>query len=99
MVPVTPKFGDTKEALQEYIQKNAKYPTTLKKTPDSKPVFVRVVIEKDGRLVFHKVMRGTNAVLDAEAQRVVESMPAWKAGEAANGKTVRTYVDFPIWFE
>jgi hypothetical protein len=99
VVPTMPQLGDTKEALQEYIQKNSKFPTSLKKTETSKNVFVKVVIEKDGKVKFDKVMRGVNEKLDSEAKRVVENMPNWSPGLLANGKTVRTYMSFPFWFE
>lgn len=99
VVPTMPQLGDKKEALQEYIQKNSKLPTSLTKTNTSKNVFVKVVIEKDGKPKFDKVMRGVNEKFDSEAKRIVENMPNWSPGQLANGKTVRTYMSFPIWFE
>lgn len=99
VVPVMPQFGENKEALQEYIQKNSKYPTSLTKTQTSKNVFIKVVIEKNGEVRYDKIMRGANEKLDAEAKRIIENMPSWSPGQQNNGEKVRTYMSFPIWFE
>ncbi|MDF2451004.1 MAG: Gram-negative bacterial tonB protein [Bacteroidota bacterium] len=99
VIPIMPQLGDTKEALQEYIQKNSKLPTSITKTPTTKNVFLKVVIEKDGKVKFDKVMRGVSEKYDAEAKRIVENMPNWNPGQFESGKKGRTYMSFPIWFE
>lgn len=99
VVPIMPQLGDNKEALQLYIQKNSKYPTSITKTATTKNVFVKVVIEKNGKVKFDKIMRGVDDKFDSEARRIVENMPNWTPGQFENGKTARTYMSFPIWFE
>jgi len=99
VVPIMPQFGSTKEALQEYIKKNSKFPTSLTKTPTTKNVFVKVLIEKDGKVVFDKVMRGVSEKYNSEAKRLIENMPNWAPGQFENGKKARTYISFPFWFE
>lgn len=99
VVPIMPQLGDSKEALQLYIQKNSKLPTSITKTATTKNVFVKVVIEKDGKVNFDKIMRGVGDKYDSEAKRIVQNMPNWTPGQFENGKTARTYMSFPIWFE
>lgn len=99
VVPIMPQLGDSKEALQQYIQKNSNYPTSLTKTPTTKNVFVKVVIEKDGKVRFDKIMKGVNDKFDSEAKRIVENMPNWTPGQFEDGKKARTYMSFPVWFE
>ena len=99
VVPVMPQLGDNKEALQLYIQKNSKLPTSTTKSPTTKNVFVKVVIEKDGKVNFDKIMRGVNDKYDSEAKRIIQNMPNWTPGQFDDGKKARTYMSFPIWFE
>lgn len=99
VVPIMPQFGDTKEALQEYIHKNSKLPTSITKTPTTKNVFVKVLIEKDGKVKFDKVMRGVSEKYDSEAKRIVENMSNWTPGQFESGKKGRVSIMFPIWFE
>lgn len=99
IMPIMPQFGDTKEALQEYIKKNSKLPTSIAKTPTTKNVFVKVLIEKDGKVKFDKIMRGVSEKCDAEAKRIVENMTNWTPGQFENGKKGRVSIMFPIWFE
>ncbi len=98
VIPIMPQLGDTKEALQNYIHKNSSLPTSITKTSTTKNVFVKVVIEKDGKVKFDKVMRGVSEKYDTEAKRIVENMPNWSPGQFENGKKARTYMSFPIWF-
>jgi TonB family protein len=56
-----------------------------------------MVINEDGRLTETKVLRGVSAAIDAEAVRVVSSMPAWIPGKQS-GKTVKVRFNIPIKF-
>ncbi|RYD70057.1 MAG: hypothetical protein EOP53_26075 [Sphingobacteriales bacterium] len=85
--------------MQKYIQKESKYKTSLTRKPDTKNVFVSVIIERDGKVNFVKIARGYNGKLDAEAQRIVEKMPNWLPGKLNNGSTARMSLMFPFWFE
>lgn len=44
-------------------------------------VVVRIVVEKDGSVTNPEILRGADSVLNAEALRVVRSMPRWKPGK------------------
>jgi hypothetical protein len=60
-----PTFNDDKDGLQKYIQKESKYKTSLTRKPDTKNVYVEVIIERDGKVNFVKIARGYNEKLDA----------------------------------
>jgi len=99
LVPIMPQLGDKEDTLQLYIQKVSNFPTSLSRTQQTKNVFVQVIIEKDGKVNFDKLMRGVNEKYDTEAIQITQNMPNWTPGHFENGKTVRTYLILPFWFE
>ena len=54
-------------------------------------VIVQFVVEKDGTLTEFKVARSVDPDLDAEALRVLQTMPKWKPG-MQRGKIVRVKI-------
>lgn len=99
ILPTMPEFGNSKEALQEYIVKESKYPASTKRTTTTKNVFVQIIIEKDGKVTFEKIARGHSEKLDEEAKRIISNMPNWSAGRLANGNPARIKYLIPVWFE
>ena len=66
--------------IMRYIAKNTKYPPIAKENNITGRVFVSFVVDK--RTVTKvKVLRGVDKYLDAEAVRVVQSMPKFKPGK------------------
>lgn len=61
-------------------------------------VFVKFVVEKDGRITNAQVLRPEDPVLDKEAIRLVESMPRWIPGKQ-DGKPVRVSYVVPVNFQ
>lgn len=59
---------------------------------------VSIVVEKDGSISNVKVLRSLHKDLDAEAVRVVKSMPKWKPGSQL-GKTIRTQYTLVVEFK
>ena len=57
----------------------------------------RFVVKKDGSTSNVEVLRGVDPSLDAEAIRVIESMPAWKPG-TQKGEAVNVHFTIPIQF-
>lgn len=84
--------------VEEYVQKELKYPTEAKEKGIEGRVTVSCVIEKDGQLSEVKVLRGVHPLLDAEAVRIVKGMPRWKPGEW-RGEKVRVSYTIPISFK
>lgn len=95
---VKPMYPGGDAAMMKYLQKNIKYPIQAKEQGAKGTVFVRFVVEKDGSVSDVTVAKGVNPLLDAEAQRVVKSMPKWAAGKQ-NGTNVAVQYTLPVKFE
>lgn len=81
-----------------YIDKNIIYPSIAVKNNIEGRVTLRLVVEKDGTISDNvTVLRGVDPSLDAEAIRVVKSMPKWIPGKQ-NGKAVCIYYTLPVHF-
>ncbi len=95
VVEQMPMFKGGDEAMFKYLKENTKYPVGLEKIGDK--VYVSFVINKVGKPVEVKIMRGTNEKFNAEAIRVVKAMPAWTPGKQ-NGRAVNVRYALPIVF-
>ena len=93
-----PQFPGGPNALMKYLSENTKYPESAKANKIEGRVFVSFVIEKDGSITNAEVMRGIDKECDAEAVRVVSSMPKWQPG-TQNGEAVRCRFTVPFIFK
>jgi TonB family protein len=92
--PVFPGGEDTRIA---YLVNNINYPAEAKSKGIQGTVYVTFVIEPDGKVSNVKVLRGVHALLDKEAVRVIQSMPAWTPGKQ-RGEPVRVQFNTPVKF-
>ena len=92
-----PEFPGGMPALIEFLQTNIKYPKDAIKQEVGGRVMVMFVVETDGSLSNVRVARKVFPSLDAEAVRVVKSMPKWKPGKE-KGRLVRVNFTMPIVF-
>ena len=95
MVEKMPSFPGGSEALKEDLKKNTRYPN-----PDAciqGRVVVVFVVDEKGNLSDVKVARSVESSLDAEAVRVVKSMPRWNPG-IEKGKAVKVRYTLPVTF-
>ncbi|WP_294633601.1 TonB family protein [uncultured Bacteroides sp.] len=93
-----PEFpGGGMTAALEYIQKNMRYPESAKSKGIEGRVMVHFVVDKDGNVTDPKVLRGVDADLNAEAIRLVKSMPKWNPG-MEKGQAVAVKYTLPILF-
>lgn len=98
IVEEMPEFpGGGESELRKFIRENTKYPEIAKENGIQGRVFVQFVVNSKGQVTDAKVVRGVDPSLDAEAIRVVQSMPAWKPGKQ-RGKAVRVSYTVPINF-
>ena len=98
VVEVQPEFPDGMKEMMKVIQYNLKYPEAAKAAGAEGKAFVQFVVKADGSISDVQVMRSTgNESLDAEALRVVSSMPAWSPG-MQGGEPVFTQYVLPIVF-
>ena len=99
LVDKEPEFPGGKDSLQKYINRNKKYPPLQKHEPEG-TVFVKFIIEKDGKVSNAEIAKSFGQFgeyYDNEALRLIKSMPNWTAGQK-DGKTVRTVKNLPIKF-
>ena len=92
-----PEFPGGDLGLMKYIQKNVKYPAIAKEYNITGKVYVSFIVDKSGVVTNVKVVRGVDKNLDAEAVRVVKSLPKYKPGKQ-RGKPVRVMFTIPINF-
>jgi len=92
-----PEFPGGDLGLMKYIQKNVKYPPIAKEYNITGKVYVSFIVDKSGSVTNVKIVRGVDKNLDAEALRVVKSLPKYKAG-TQRGKAVRVMFTIPINF-
>jgi len=88
----------TQIEIMKYIAKNTNYPPIAKENNITGRVFVSFVVDKTGKVTQVKVLRGVDKYIDAEAVRVVQSMPRFKPGKQ-KGKTVSVQYNVPINFK
>ncbi len=85
------------EAMAAYIAKSVVYPEKAKAEGVEGKVFVQFVVETDGSIAEATVLRGVGGECDAEALRVVKSMPKWQPA-TFKGKPARSKYVMPIYY-
>jgi periplasmic protein TonB len=81
----------------DYVSKHLKYPEKEKLMNVQGKVLISCIINKDGTLQDIKVIQGVSPGLNAEAVRLVQSMPPWKPAKR-QGQPVRMIIRLPINF-
>ncbi len=95
---VMPQYPGGPNEMMKYMQENIKYPQSAKANKIEGRVYVTFVVEKDGSITNAAVLRGIDKECDAEALRVVSSMPKWTPGQH-KGENVRTQFTIPIYYK
>ncbi|NOY36318.1 MAG: TonB family protein, partial [Chlorobi bacterium] len=89
--------GGDENRFREWIAENLRYPEEAKRQGIEGKVYIRFIVEADGRVSNVEVIRTADPLLDAEAVRVVRSSPTWTPGKQ-RGHNVRVAYTFPITF-
>ena len=97
VVEEAPEFPGGIEAMMKFINSNIKYPQVAKENNISGRVFLNFVVDDKGNITKIKILSSVDPALDAEAIRVVQSMPRWKPGKQ-RGKPVHVSFNLPIMF-
>jgi len=98
VVEEMPVFPGGDEGLKAFIISNLKYPAIALENGIQGKVFVTFVVSKTGKAKDPKILRGVDSSIDAEALRVIESMPAWTPGKQ-KGAAVNVSYTLPIEFK
>lgn len=92
-----PQFPGGDKALLKYLAENTTYPAEALENNVEGKVIVKFAVSATGSVTRTQVLRGVNPLLDAEAIRVVSSLPAFRAGRQ-NGKPVPVWYSVPVTF-
>ena len=92
-----PEFPGGMGECMKWIGQNIKYPKEAHDKGVQGRVLITFIVEKDGSITEPKVARGVSPALDAEALRVVSTMPKWKPAKQ-RGQVVRVKYTIPVMF-
>jgi TonB family protein len=92
-----PSFVGGDKAYKTFFKETIKWPNKASKKTSGK-VFIKFIVEKDGRITHPIVIHSFNKLFDAEALRAVNKMPKWEPG-SNNKKPERCYYYLPVSFE
>lgn len=98
MVEVPPVFQGGDNALMKFISKNVKYPADAIEKNIQGKVIIQFIVDETGKIIEPKIVKGVLPSIDAEALRVVKSMPNWTPGKE-KGKNVKCKFFIPINFK
>lgn len=98
VVEQMPEFPGGTTELMKYLSQNLKYPKEAEAANEQGRVIVTFIVEPDGTPTSARVVQSVSPLLDAEALRVVQTMPKWTPG-MQNGKTVRVNYTVPVSFK
>lgn len=93
-----PQFPGGLPGLMNFINDNLRYPAYAKANGIQGKVIVQFVVKKDGSIGQVKVIRKKNPDLDAEAVRVIKTLPKFIPGKM-NGKPVNVWFTLPVTFK
>ncbi|WP_294082748.1 M56 family metallopeptidase [Proteiniphilum sp. UBA5384] len=97
VVDEQPEFPGGVNAMMQFLGENIRYPVEAQKSGIQGRVICNFLVMKDGSIDSVKVVRGVDPLLDAEAVRVLQSMPQWVPGKQ-RGEEVNVRFTVPIVF-
>ena len=98
VVEEQPMFPGGMQELMKFLQTNIRYPKEAQARGLQGRVVVQFVVNKDGSICEENVVKSVDPQLDAEALRVVRSMPNWTPGKQ-RGEAVRVRFTIPVTFK
>lgn len=97
VVEEQPEFPGGMGEMMKFLQANIQYPKEAQAKGIQGRVIVQFVVNSDGSICDEKIFKPVDPQLDAEAIRVIRSMPNWKPG-MQRGKPVRVRFTLPVTF-
>lgn len=92
-----PLFPGGEAALMKYLEENIVYPPQAAKDSVQGKVIVKFLIDKSGNIDSIEVVRSVREDLDAEAVRVIKTLPKFVPGRHL-GKAVAVWYTLPVTF-
>jgi len=96
-VEEVPEFPGGAKAMYQYLASQIRFPKEAIENNVSGRVFLQFVVRKDGSIGDVEIIKGIGYGCDAEAVRVVRSMPNWKPGKE-KGVPVNVKYTLPVAF-
>ena len=93
-----PEFPGGMDGLMRYLQQNVQYPPIAVQNNVQGRVVVQFIIDETGQVGDVEVVRSVSEEVDAEAVRVIKSMPKFEPGRQ-NGEPVAVWYTLPIAFK
>lgn len=97
VVEEQPMYAGGIQELMKYLQMNIRYPKEAQERGLQGRVIVQFVVNKDGSICDEQVVKSVDPQLDAEAIRIIRSMPNWTPGKQ-RGEPVRVRFTLPVTF-
>ncbi|SMB90875.1 TonB family protein [Hymenobacter roseosalivarius DSM 11622] len=94
---VPPQFPGGAQALNDFFQKQVKYPAAARDKSITGSVVTSFTVGVDGRVSNPAVTTSLSPECDAEALRVLAQMPAWQPA-TRKGQPVAVQVRLPVPF-
>jgi len=91
------EFPGGTRALYSFINKNVRYPVIAQENGVQGKVFVKFVVNEQGKVSNAEILRGADVALNNEALRVINSLPDFKPGKQS-GRAVKVYYHASINF-
>ncbi|MCX6236335.1 MAG: TonB family protein [Bacteroidia bacterium] len=94
---VKPEFPGGEKAMMKFISRNLRYPNEATSIGLQGTVITSFIVRKDGKIINARIVNGPSFSVNAEALRVINSMPNWTPGKN-NGKAVNSLFTVPLRF-
>jgi TonB family protein len=97
VVEQMPSFPGGQQALFQYLSESIHYPEVCEENGVQGRVICTFIVEPNGQITDVRVVKSVDPFLDAEAKRVIKSMPRWLPGRQKD-KPVRVKYTVPVTF-
>ena len=87
----------SEQKMLEFLYGNLKYPKKARKKKCQGTVYLKFVVEKDGTISNHEIVRDIGCGCGEKALRVIKLMPVWEPA-TQRGRPVRVQFNMPIKF-
>ena len=95
---ILPSFqGGNLNTYRSWVESEIVYPKKLLRKKIGGRVTVEFIIDKDGTVIFSKILQSPHELLSAEVERVIKSSPKWSPGKQ-RGEPVMTKMQLPVEF-
>lgn len=95
---IDPMYSGGSHEMTRFISTSLRYPREAAENDIQGLVVYNFVVELDGSLSDFEIMHRAHPLLDAEALRIIKSMPTWRPG-VYKGENVRARHYVPMYFK